>query len=104
VRHDARCAARAFGVQRGRGCALFEHVGNQGGVAVDVGADLQDRRFPVAARERGEQRLGHDHGDEHAAPGQALVAQDQPDLLGKGRVRVVVEDELGHGVWAFRSA
>ncbi len=96
LRHDARQAHLVRRVQRGRGLAAFQHVADQRAVAIDVGADLQERRLAVAAGERHHIRLGHDLGNDHRLPGQLFVAQDQPDLFRKRRRGVVMQDEVAH--------
>ena len=40
-----------------------------------IGADLQDRRLPIAAGKRHKIGLGQDPGDDHALPSQPLDAE-----------------------------
>ena len=70
--------------------------GNQLRVAVDIRADLHDRRIAVAAGERREIGLRHDERDQHRSPGKTLVAEHQPDLLGVRRPLVVMENDFAH--------
>src|SRR5439155_10463586 len=55
------------------------------------------RRLPVAARERRQVRLRHDHRDDDRAPRETLETEDEPDLLGVGGLPVMVEDDVAHG-------
>jgi hypothetical protein len=63
-------------------------------VAVDVSADLHDRRAPVAARERKQVRLGQGGRDRDGAPGEALQSEGEPDAFGERRGRIVVQDDV----------
>ncbi|MNF79521.1 hypothetical protein D3C85_756720 [compost metagenome] len=86
----------AFGQQRRHGFFRLQTPGDQRGVAIDVGSDLQHRGLAVAAGQGGQIRFGHHRGDQHRAPGQLLEAQHQTRLLGKRRGRVMVQDQLVH--------
>ena len=86
-------------IEHGFGLLVLQHLTNQAGVAVNVGADLQDGRAPVTTRERHHIGLGHDAGDDDRLPGQLLEAQHKANLFGKRRRGVVVQDEFcAHGV------
>ena len=85
-----------FGEQRRSGLLRFQPTSDQRRVAVDIGADLQHRRTPVAPGQRGEIRLGHDRRDHHRTPGQLLESEHQARLLGEGRGGIVVQDQLVH--------
>ena len=67
-------------------------------VAVDVGADLQDRCAAIAARQLRQVRLRHHDRNLDRPPGETLQAEHQPHLSGEGGHVVVVEDDLVHGV------
>ncbi len=97
LRQHAGNAFLPRGEQRRPGLAVLQHIADQRGVAIDVGADLQKRRATVATRERQHIGLGHDARNDHALPGQLLVAQDQPHLFGERRSGVVVKNQIGHG-------
>ena len=71
-------------------------VADQRGVAIHVGPHLRDGCLAVAARERDQVGLGHDDGDLHRGPAQALEAEDEAKLLGKRRAVVVVQDQVRH--------
>jgi hypothetical protein len=79
------------------GLEALDRAGDQVGVAVDVGPELEDRRLPVAARERHQVRLRHDHRKDDRAPRETLEAEDAPDLLGVGGLPVMVEDDVVNG-------
>src|SRR5271167_796521 len=82
---------------------LFDDIGDQRGIAVNVGADLQHRRLAVATGERSQIRLWHDVGNMHRGPGLVLEAEDQSDLLSERRRRIVMQDELLHGLFSVKS-
>ena len=94
LRHDAGGPFHLFWVKAGAGRDVFEHITNQGGVAVNVGPDLQHRGFAIAARQGCQFGFGHDHGNEHALPIELFVTQDQANFFGKRRIGVVVQDEV----------
>ena len=66
-------------------------------VAIDVGADLEDGRAAEPRREWN--RIGPRRPDRylHGAPGQALVAEGETDLLAEGRQIVMMQDQFGQG-------
>ena len=97
LRHDARQAFVLGGVQSGLRLNVLQHIANQGGVAINVGADLQNRRAPVAARERHHIGLGHHHRDDHAFPSQLFVAQYKTYFLGERRGGIVMKNQVAHG-------
>ena len=68
-------------MQQRRRPRLVKHTGDQRGIAVDIGTDLQHGGPAIAAGERDQVGLGHHPRYLHRAPGQALGAQDQADLL-----------------------
>ena len=74
----------------------IDDAAHQERVAVDVGADLHERRAPVAAGQRDDVGLGHDPRHRHRAPRQPLHAEDEAHLLGERRRAVVMEDEIAH--------
>ena len=100
---SAKCAAACtaklspYGIERGRRRDALQHARDQRRVAPDVGADLQHRRAPVAAGERDQVRLGHDHRDLHRLPRELLVGEHGADLLRERRDGVVMQDRVGHG-------
>ena len=97
LREHLRGAGDLLRIQRRLGVALIDQARHQRGVAIDVGADLQERRLAVAAGQRDHVGLGHDHRHGDRAPCEALVAEDQPYLLRERRGRVVMKNQLlGH--------
>jgi len=94
--HDVRLRGLRHWIQRRIGRHAVQHRADQRRIAIDIGADLHDRRAAVTARERRDIGLGHDRRNFHRAPGQALGAQHEPDFLGKRRRCVLVKDEVGH--------
>jgi hypothetical protein len=71
---------------------LLQNISNQSGVAINVCADLQHRRFAVAAGQRYQIRFGHDHGNVHALPRDVFEAEDKSDFFGKWRGGVMVKN------------
>src|SRR5690606_28206139 len=80
-----------------RGLLSLQTTGDQCRVAIDVRADLQHRRAPIAPGQGGQVRLGHDRRNRHRAPGELLEPQQQACLFGKWRGGVMVQDQLMHG-------
>ena len=75
----------------------LDHAHDQLRVAVDVGADLEDRDAAVPTRQRDEIRLRHDARLLDRAPCEALVREDLAHLLGERRSVVVVKQQRrGH--------
>jgi len=87
----------AFGEQCRRGLFRFEATRDQGGVAIDIRADLQHRRAPITAGQSGQVRLWHHRRNGYRAPRQLLEAQQKTRLLGEWRGGIVVQDEFVHG-------
>jgi hypothetical protein len=65
-------------------------------VAVDIGADLQHRRLAIATGQRHQVGLGHDVGNHDRFPRRFLDAEGDAHLLGERRVRIMMQDEVGH--------
>ena len=72
-------------IQHRLGVLVFEHLADQGRVAIDVGTDLQKGRLAITTGEGQHIGLGRDAGDDHRLPGQLLETQHQPDFFGKRR-------------------
>ena len=96
LRHDARCAFDGIGIQGGRGCDVFKHIANQTGVAINVCTDLHKGCATVPTGQGHHIGFGHVHGNVHALPCEVFVAQDEPNFFGKGRQRVMVQQDIGH--------
>lgn len=84
----------AFGEQRRDRLFLLQATGDQRGIAIHIGADLQHRGLPIAAGQRHQVRLGHHRRNHHRAPGQLLETEQQARLLGEGRSGIVMQDQL----------
>ncbi|MNY08616.1 hypothetical protein D3C86_1414800 [compost metagenome] len=85
-----------FREERRQGLFLLQSPGNQCRVAINICTDLQHRCLAVATGQRREIRFWHHWRDLHRAPGQALEAQQQASLFGKGGRRVMMQNQLGH--------
>ncbi len=97
LREHAGHALEGQGIQHGLGLQVFQHVADEGRVAIDVGADLQERRAAVSARERHHVGLGRDARNDHRLPGQLLEAEGEADLFRERRRGIVVQDGFGQG-------
>ena len=84
-------------IQGGRRLQMFQHIADQGGVAVDVRANLQKGGLAIPASERDHIGFGHDVGHDDGFPFQLLVAQNQADFLGKRGHGKVMKKDVGHG-------
>ena len=89
---DRPQARQALVARKGRSALEFIEYGE--GVAVDIRADLHDRRPPVAAGQRRQVRLGHHVRGQDRRPGLAGHAEDNPHLLREGRGVVVMQDQV----------
>jgi ribosomal protein L34 len=98
LRHGARRAFDASGVQGFIRAEVLQHIADECGVANDVVADLQHGDAAVTARERLHVGLGHHHGLVYRLPTHVLVAKDGAHFFGEGGVRVVVKVQVLHGV------
>ena len=97
-RHRPRQAGMARRKEARLGISRLERARDHLRVAEDVGADLHHRRAAIAAGQRDQVRLRQDARDQHRAPGDALEAENEADLLGKRRSFEVMQDRLvGHG-------
>jgi len=97
VRERATAHGDVGGHQRRRRREPIEHAGDEARIAIDVAAELQNRRLAVTTGERHHIGLGHDDGDDDRAPGELFVAQNGADLFGIRRERIMVQDDVGHG-------
>jgi hypothetical protein len=89
---------RGCRIQRRVGVQAIDHAAHQRGIAVDVRADLEERRAPVAAGQRDDVGLGQHDRHLDRPPRESLPAEHQADLLGERRAIEVVEREVGlHG-------
>src|SRR5262249_30955100 len=90
------CAA-AGGIKARGGVPALEFAHDQLAVAIDVRANLQNRRLAIASRQRRQIRFRHDDGKLDRCPGKALEAKPGPNFLRIGRSVVMVQDDVGHG-------
>src|SRR5262245_45446616 len=74
---------------------LLEHAHDELRVAVDVGADLQDRDAAVSSGEQHQVRLRHHVRLLDGAPREALVREHLAYLLGERRRVVLMQEQLG---------
>src|SRR3954452_9667987 len=81
------------------GVPAFEFAHDQLAVAIDVRANLQNRRLAIASRQRRQIRFRHDLGKLNRCPGDAFEPKAEPDFLRIGRGVVMVQDDVGH--WRF---
>ena len=65
-------------------------------IAVDVGTDLQHRRFAVATRECREVGLGHHQGYLYRMPGGAFDTERHLHFLREGRYVEMMKDDVVH--------
>ena len=89
-------AVRRLGIERRLGHEPVDDAAHQRRVAVHVGADLHERRAPVAARQGDDVGLGQHVRHRHRAPVHPLHAEDEAHLLRERRGRVVMEDRRVH--------
>jgi hypothetical protein len=82
--------AAAGRVEAWDGMPALELAHDQLAVAIDVRADLQNRRLAIASRQRRQIRFRHDDGKLDRCPGKALEAKPGPNFLRIGRDVVVV--------------
>src|ERR1700730_16247995 len=78
------------------GVPALEFAHDQLAIAIDVGADLQHRRFTVASCQRRQVGFWHNHGDLYRSPCQTLETKTNPNFLRIGRDLVVGQDDIGH--------
>ena len=71
-RQGVRRARVAAAIEARLGKTALQLAQDQLRIAIDVGADLHHRRLAVAARQRCEIGLRHDHGNRHGPPRQAM--------------------------------
>src|SRR5258707_4292762 len=90
------CAV-AGGIKARSGVPALEFAHDQLAVAIDVRANLQNRRLAIASRQRRQIRFRHDDGKLDRCPGKALEAKPGPNFLRIGRSVVMVQDDVGHG-------
>src|SRR5215831_16288513 len=90
------CAA-AGGIKARSGVPALEFAHDQLAVAIDVRANLQNRRLAIASRQRRQIRFRHDDGKLDRCPGKALEAKPGPNFLRIGRNVVMVQDDISHG-------
>jgi hypothetical protein len=76
---------------------MLQQVANERRIAINIRADLQHRRAPVAAGERHQLGLGHGARDDDRLPSLFFVAENQADFFGKRRAGVMMKDQIGHG-------
>ncbi len=65
-------------------------------VAVDVGADLQNGDAAIAARQLEMVGLRKHHRRVDGSPVESLESECKPNLFGKGREVIVMENEFVH--------
>src|SRR5262245_54696152 len=90
--------AAAGGIKARSWVPALEFAHDQLAVAIDVRANLQNRRLAIASRQRRQIRFRHDDGKVDRCPGKALEAKPGPNLLRIGRSVVMVQDDVGHGI------
>src|SRR5215471_14234262 len=78
------------------GMSALEFAHDQLAVAIDVRANLQNRRLAIASRQRRQIRFRHDDRNLDRCPGKALEAKPGPNFLRIGRNVVMVQDDVGH--------
>src|SRR6516164_10099978 len=83
------CAV-AGGIKARSGVPALEFAHDQLAVAIDVRANLQNRRLAIASRQRRQIGLRHDDGKLDRCPGKALEAKPGPNFLRIGRSVVMV--------------
>src|SRR5215831_10193676 len=83
------CAV-AGGIKARSGVPALEFAHDQLAVAIDVRANLQNRRLAIASRQRRQIRFRHDDGKLDRCPGKALEAKPGPNFLRIGRSVVMV--------------
>ena len=84
-----------LGAQR---VARLQLARDQRGVAVDVRADLQDRRLAVAAGQGRQVRFRHDHRHLHRQPVEVFQSEDETDLLRERGGIMVMKDQFSHAI------
>ena len=85
-----------LGKQCGGDFGFLQLARHQRRVAEDIRTYLHDWCAAITAGKCSEVRLGHDRWNHHRMPVQALEAQHQTRLFGKGRLRVMVQNQISH--------
>src|SRR5262245_15658176 len=95
---DLACADVTVGEARRLGLALLEHSGDERGITVDVGPDLQYGDAPIATGQRNQLGLRCDDRLIDGAPADPLEGKDLANLFGERGYGVLVkQDFFRHG-------
>ena len=98
LRQNTRQRVDSSRVKGGRRLQALQNIADQGGVAINVSTDLQERRSAVATGERDDVRFRQDGRHDHRPPGQTFKAQHQAHFFCKWRRRKMMQDQLSHGL------
>ena len=98
-RENAGVGGMRLRVERRLRLESFQHIRDQGGVAIDIAANLQYGRTPVTAGERDHIGLRQHHRYPYRSIAQSLESQNRTDFFRERGFRVVMQDDFGHGTY-----